>query len=29
MYGDELEVEGGLETPTGLEDFPYHNYLAG
>jgi len=27
-YGDELEIEGLLETPPELEDFPYREYLA-
>jgi competence protein ComEC len=28
VYGDELEVEGKLETPPVFEDFSYRNYLA-
>jgi competence protein ComEC len=28
MYGDELEVEGKLETPPVFEDFSYRDYLA-
>jgi len=28
MYGDELEVEGKLETPPVFDDFSYRDYLA-